>query len=153
MLPNGFLVLFALLNANRLCRAGPTAPLETETLSASVSQSLFEGVSATALSLFGGASSTGSQSLSEITSAAASASASASVSAGIDALCFPSDAAGNPFVDAPCNQIANVSAICNYGDDDADEGGDQQSPADQQSCYCEPKGKGALFFEYLAGYV
>ena len=147
---NGFLILVALLHASQLCQAGPTAPLETETISSTVSQSLFEGVSVTASSLLGGGSPTGSQSLSESTSVAASASASASVSAGIDVLCFPSDAAGNPFVDAPCNQIANVSAICNYGED---EGVDLQSPIDQQSCYCESKGKGALFFEYLAGYV
>ncbi|MCJ1414649.1 CSN-associated deubiquitinating enzyme Ubp12 [Xylographa parallela] len=145
---NGFLILVALLHASQLCQAGPTAPLETETISSTVSQSLFEGVSVTASSLLGGGSPTGSQSLSESTSVAASASASASVSAGIDVLCFPSDAAGNAFVDAPCNQIANVSAICNYGED---EGVDLQSPIDQQSCYCESKGKGALFFEYLAG--
>ncbi|MCJ1283811.1 CSN-associated deubiquitinating enzyme Ubp12 [Xylographa opegraphella] len=151
MPPYSFLVLFVLSKANRLCRAGPTAPLETETLSATVSQSLFGGLSVTASSLFGGGSPTETQSLSDSTFAASSAPASASVSVGIDALCFPSDAAGNPFVDAPCNQIANVSAICNYGDEDVDEGVDQQSPADQQSCYCDANGKGALFFEYLAG--
>ncbi|MCJ1390087.1 CSN-associated deubiquitinating enzyme Ubp12 [Xylographa bjoerkii] len=137
---NALLILFALLNATKLCRAGPTAPLETGSLPATVSQSLF-----------GGGSATGSQSLSGSASVATSASPSASVSAGIDSLCFPSDAAGNPFVDAPCNQIANVSAICNYGDTDADGGTAEQSPADQQSCYCDPYGKGALFFEYLEG--
>ena len=142
MLSNALLILFGLLNATSVSRAGPTAPLETESLSATASQSLF-----------GGTSTTAPQSTLGNTSTAASASASAAVSLGIDAICFPSDAAGDPFLDAPCNQIANVSAICDYGDANADEGSAQQSPAEQQSCYCNPNGQGALFFEYLEGYV
>ncbi|MCJ1476654.1 CSN-associated deubiquitinating enzyme Ubp12 [Lambiella insularis] len=77
--------------------------------------------------------------------------ASASVTAGVDALCFPSDASGSPLVDAPCNKVYNLTTICVYGSLNAGDSSPRRDPAEQQSCYCDSDGQGAMFFEYLAG--
>ena len=128
MLCSSGVSIVVLLGTALLARAGPTAPLETLSAATSTSDPI----------------------LSTPAASAAYSSSPAAASIGIEALCFPTDPAGNPYTDAPCNQVANLSSICNYGSEDT-EATKQMSPSYQQQCYCD--GAGAAFFEILEGWV
>ena len=71
----------------------------------------------------------------------------------VEELCFPTDTAGIPLPDAPCNQLRNISLICDYDTvpSHPEETPIQKIPSDIQKCYCDRNGKGALFFGYLGG--
>lgn len=73
----------------------------------------------------------------------------------VEKLCFPTDTAGDPLPDAPCNQIGNLSFTCNYvsAPSDSKETPRPRSISDQQKCFCDPNGDGAYFFEALSGSV
>lgn len=71
----------------------------------------------------------------------------------IEALCFPTDTAGMPLPDAPCNQIDDLISVCYYASMSSDpkETPLMKPPAEQQKCFCDPEGSGSYLFEALAG--
>ena len=71
----------------------------------------------------------------------------------IEALCFPTDTAGNPFPDAPCNQIGNLTSICYNASmhSKSKETPPLKSFSEQQKCFCDPESPGAYLFEVLEG--
>ncbi|MCJ1244515.1 hypothetical protein MMC30_001713 [Trapelia coarctata] len=71
----------------------------------------------------------------------------------IEALCFPTDTAGMPLPDAPCNQIGNLTSVCHYASlpSKPEETPLLKSLSEQQKCFCDPEGAGAYLFEALAG--
>jgi len=73
----------------------------------------------------------------------------------VEKLCFPTDTAGLPLPDAPCNQIGNLTFTCNYvsAPSDPKETPRPRSLSDQQNCFCDRNGDGAYFFEALSGSV
>jgi hypothetical protein len=70
----------------------------------------------------------------------------ASASSTAESACSPVDSQGNPVMNAPCNVLANITALCSESSD-----GGAASPAEEQNCYCGSGGEGLDFWEDLAG--
>ncbi len=70
-------------------------------------------------------------------------------------LCLPTDKAGHPLPDAPCNQLENLWSICRYFSAPSNpvQTPRPRSVSDRHKCFCDPNGDGAYLFEALSGLV